>query len=186
MRWIKSMKRSTLVLIGLFLIGGAVAFAAFTHFSQTEQKDSTFVPQPFIKAEIEVGDLSGNIAPGDTKSVTAIVSNSGTADGVAFIRFSYPVISEASGMAGSAYTWEVNSGWSAVEEGVGYTVYGYSSPLGGDASAENLMDTITMKNMSAEEFKSLGDDVNVHFIGFVAECNEFGDDPQAAWNRANQ
>ena len=43
------------------------------------------------------------------------------------------------------------------------------------------MNSITMKDMSTEDFKSLSDDLNVHLLGFIAECNKFGYDPQAAW-----
>ena len=59
-------------------------------------------------------------------------------------------------------------------------MYGYSSPIGAEGETVSLMDSITMKDMSAEDFKSLGDNVNIHMVGFIAECNTFDDDPQAA------
>jgi len=48
------------------------------------------------------------------------------------------------------------------------------------------MDSITMKNMGAVKFENLNDDVNVHFIVYVSECEEYGNDPQFAWDKANQ
>ena len=40
--------------------------------------------------------------------------------------------------------------------------------------------------MSIADFKALLDIVNVHLLGFIAECEEYGDDPQIARERANQ
>ena len=169
----------------VIILGGALAYAAYTHFAASNPENSDMVPQPFIAVELEATHLTGNIAPGDTKSMSAVVKNPGSALGMAYIRFSYPVNSSAVGAAGSVYTWQVNSGWSVVEEGTGYTVYGYSNPIDGDGSTSSLMDSITMKNMSPADFKTLGNDVNVQLIGYVAECSEYGDEVQAAWKAAN-
>ena len=47
------------------------------------------------------------------------------------------------------------------------------------------MNSITMKNLSVDEFKTLGDNINVQFIGYVAICDEYGDVVQAALNATN-
>ena len=138
-----------------------------------------------MAVDLDVTELTGTIAPGDSKSMSAVVSNPGTAEGLAFIRFEYPTISSASGMAGSAYTWSVNSGWSVVEEGIGYSVYGYNSAIGENQNTSSLMDNLTMKNMSTEDYKNLAD-VNVSMVGYVADCSEYGTDIEVAWSRIGQ
>lgn len=88
-------------------------------------------------------------------------------------------------MAGSAYTWETGTGWSVVEEGIGYTVYGYNSSLAESDTTNALMELVTMKDMSGEEYKGI-DDVNVRLDGWLADCNEYGEDVGAAWTRIEQ
>ena len=68
-----------------------------------------------------------------------------------------------------------------VEEGVGYTVYGYSSPLGSDESTEALMPSVTLRNMSASDFRAM--DVNIEMTGYLADTEEDGTDIEVAWNR---
>lgn len=113
--------------------------------------------------------------------MSVVVTNPGTAKGMAFVRFTYPVL----GSVGSVYTWKIGTGWNVVEEGSGYTVYGYNSPIDANGSTSSLMDSITMKGLSVDEFKALGDNVNIQFIGYVAQCKDYGEDPQAAWKAAN-
>lgn len=182
----KPLKRSTLIILALCLRGGGIiAYAAFLKFAASDPENSDMTPEPFIAVELDATHLTGTISPGDTKSVSVVVTNPGTTDGMAYVRFSYPTINTSTGSAGSAYSWTINDGWSVVEEGSGYTVYGYESAIGTNGSTGSLMDSITMKNLSVVEYKALGDEVNVQFIGYVADCNEFGYDAQVAWERAN-
>lgn len=187
MQKFKSLRRPTQALIIFALIAsiGVAAYAAFSKLATSNTATSSMSKENFVAVELEVSELTGTIALGDSKSISAIVSKPGTAEGLAFIRFQYPTISSASGMAGSAYTWSVNSGWSAVEEGIGYSVYGYSSPLDADGSTSSLMDSLTMKNMSTEDYKSLTD-VNVSMVGYVADCSEYGTEIDAAWSQIGQ
>lgn len=111
----------------------------------------------------------GGVGPGDSMMMSPTLTNSGTDPALAFIKFSYPVLPSGggeveSGMAGSAYTWTAGGGWSVVEEGIGYTVYGYNTNLNESDTTNALMELVTMKDMSGEEYKGI-DDVNVRLDG---------------------
>ncbi len=114
---------------------------------------------------MDVPASEGGVGPGDSMMMSPTLSNSGTDPALAFIKFSYPTLASASGevekgAGGSAYTWTVGTGWSVVEEGQGYTVYGYSTALGEDETTGELLSSVTMKDMTGAEYKGI-DDVNV-------------------------
>lgn len=61
-------------------------------------------------------------------------------------------------------------------------MYGYVSSLGENEATSVLMDTVTMKSITGAEYKAI-DDVNIKFEGWLAYCNEYGNDLQVAWTR---
>lgn len=140
----------------------------------------------FVEVELNLSGFTGPVTPGDTVPGSVTVTNNGNAAGMAFIRFNFPVISSASGMDGSVYSWEVGSDWTEVEKGSGYVVYGYNSPLDGDGETSSPFDSIVMKRISNSQYKALDGNVNVSFVGYMADCNEFGEDSATAWTRAHQ
>lgn len=186
--WWKTLSKTTqfLIIAAIFLTIGVVAYAAFQTFVSTEEKQGGITDVPFVEVELNLSGFSGSVTPGDTITGSVTVMNNGNAAGMAFIRFNFPVISSASGMDGSVYTWEKNDGWTVVEEGVGYTIYGYNSPLDGDATTTSPFDAIVMKGISNDVYKALDGNVNVSFVGYMADCNEFGEDSATAWTRAHQ
>lgn len=187
--WWKTLKRSTqfLIIAALFLTVSIVAYAAFQTFVSTEEKQGGITDVPFVEVELNLSGFSGPVTPGDTITGSVTVTNNGNAQGMAYIRFNFPTISSASGMDGSVYTWELNSGWTEVEKGTGYVVYGYNSPLDGDATTETSpFDSIVMRGISNEVYKGLDGNVNVSFVGYMADCKEFGTDVVDAWSRAHQ
>ena len=150
---------------------------------------SNWSKKGFVEIEISVGDQDGSVAPGDTMSVSPTLTNSGNDDALAFRKFTYPTLSSSSGTvesgaAGSAYTWTVGSGWTVVEEGSGYTVYGYSSALAEDQTTSALTSSVTMKDMTGSQYKAI--DVNIRFDGYLADVNEYVDDIGVAWTRIGE
>lgn len=186
--WWKTLKRSTqfLIIAALFLTVSIVAYAAFQTFVSTEEKQGGITDVKFVEVDLNLSGFSGSVTPGDTITGSVTVMNNGNAAGMAFIRFNFPVISSASGMDGSVYSWEVGSDWTEVEKGTGYVVYGYNSPLDGDATTTSPFDSIVMKGISNEVYKALDGNVNVSFVGYMADCNEFGDETVSAWEAAHQ
>ena len=187
-RWnhFKTLKRSTQCLILLrFLLVGVVAYAAISLLVNANWT-SDWSKKGFVEITIDVGDQDGSVAPGDTMSVSPTLTNSGNDDALAFIKFTYPVLpgSTNSGAAGSAYTWTVGSGWTVVEEGSGYTVYGYSSALAEDQTTSALTSSVTMKDMTGSQYKAI--DVNIRFDGYLADVNEYGTELDACWARIGQ
>lgn len=185
--WWKTLKRSTqfLIIAALFLTIGVAAYAAFSTFVTSEEKQGGITDVKFVEVDLNLSGFSGSVTPGDTITGSVTVMNNGNAQGMAYIRFNFPVISSASGMDGSAYTWTVNDGWTEVEKGTGYVVYGYNSPLDGDATTTSPFDSIVMKGISNDVYKALDGNVNVSFVGYMADCNEFGEDSATAWTKAH-
>lgn len=64
-------------------------------------------------------------------------------------------------------------------------MYGYGTPLDGGGQTEPLMSGMIMVEMSGAEFTGLAD-VNVTVDGWLADSEEYGDDPVAIWTRINQ
>ena len=187
--WWKTLKRSMQLLLvaALFLTIGVVTYAASQTFVMSEEKQGGITSVPFVEVDLNFSGFSGPVTPGDTISGSVALTNNGNGTGMAFIRFNFPTISTAPGMDGSAYTWSVNDGWTEVEKGTGYTVYGYDTPLdGAGETVTSPFDAIVMKGISNEVYKSLGGNVNVSFVGYMADCNEYGTDSATAWSRANQ
>ena len=185
--WWKTLSKTTqfLLVAALFLALSIVAYAAFSTFVTSEEKQGGITDVPFVEVELNLSGFTGPVTPGDTIVGSVSLTNTGNAQGMAFIRFNFPTISTASGMDGSAYSWEVGSDWTEVEKGTGYVVYGYESPLDGDATTTSPFDAIVMKGISNEVYKGLDGNVNVSFVGYMADCNEFGDETVDAWARAH-
>ena len=177
----KSLKRSTQIGIIIFLIISiaAIAYAASVLVSKTWR--TSLQKGQILSMQLVQTDVEGQVSPGDTIDVAPVIYNDGTIQGTALMRVSYPTLSTGS----PAYSWTVGSGWSEVTSGTGFTVYGYSSALDGGSSTEALMSGMTMVEMSGEEFTGLSD-VNVTVDGWLAESEEYGDDPAAVWTRINQ
>ena len=187
--WWKTLSKTTqTILIAILLIStaGIVAFAAFQAFQTTDTRPGDISPYPFVEIEMTITGFEGHAIPGEDITGQATISNNGRGPGMAYIRFSYPVISEDAGAAGSVYTWSVGPGWTVIEEGQGYTIYGYNSPLDADGVTSSLLDVITMKAISNSQYKALGNDVNVGFVGYMAECETYGTDSVTAWDRAHE
>lgn len=158
----------------------------------TSSWQSDWKKKGFVEINIDVPAGVGGVGPGDSMSmsVSPTLTNSRTDPALAFIKFSYPVLPGPSGavekgMSGSAYIWSVGEGWTVVEEQVGYTVYGYNTNLNEYDTMNALMESVTMKDMSGEEYKAI-DDVNVRLDGWLADCNEYGEDVGAAWTRIQE
>ena len=182
----KPLLKILLTTLAFVAVAGGGVLAAFLLFVQSDTKSSDWSKPTFVDIELDVPELTGSVTPGDSKSISAVVTNTGTGRGLAFIKFEYPMYTPSgSSTAEPVYTWEANSGWTAVESGSGYTVYGYTQPLDEDESTSSLMDEITMKNLSNSEYKGL-EDVNIALTGYIADCNEYGEELDVVWEAANQ
>ena len=175
----KSLKRSTQVgiIIFLFISLAAIAYAAASLLI-SKTWSTNLQKGEILSMQLVQTDVEGTVSPGDTIDVAPVIYNDGTIKGTALMRVSYPVINSDT----PVYSWTVGSGWSKVTEGIGYTVYGYGSLLDGGGSTEALMSGMTMVEMSGEEFNGLAD-VNVTVDGWLADSDEYGDDPATVWTR---
>ncbi len=178
----KGLKKSTQVgiIIFLFFSIAAIAYAAVSLLINKTWSTNLQKGQ-ILSMQLVQTDVEGTVSPGDTIDVAPVIYNDGTIQGTALMRVSYPTLSTGS----PAYSWTVGSGWSELTSGAGYTVYGYSSALDGGSSTEALMSGMTMVEMSGEEFNGLAD-VNVTVDGWLADSEEYGDDPATVWSRIEQ
>ena len=174
-----SLKRTTRVgiIIFLFVSIAAIAYAAVTLLINKTWTTNLQKGQ-ILSMQLVQTDVEGTVSPGETIDVMPVIYNDGTIQGTALMRVSYPTLSNSS----PVYSWTVGSGWNKVTDGTGYTVYGYGSLLDGGGSTEAPMSEMTMVEMSGKGFNGLAD-VNVTVDGWLADSDEYGDDPATVWTR---
>lgn len=122
-------------------------------------------------------DVTGTIVPGQSMDVNPVVVNGSSKEYLAFVKVTVPVY----GSSSPAYTYTASSDWTLVEDGGAVKVYGFNDVLGTNDQTSALMDGMTMVNMDVSEFKAMSD-VNVSLEAFLSPCDQYGEDPQTAWN----
>ena len=131
-------------------------------------------------SEIDTIELEKNIENEDSiVDIGSSITNVGTKDCLAFVKVNMPVYGES---GANAYTFTVGSGWTKVSASSGEVVYGCTDILDSDADIGALCESMTMVELSASEFKSLSD-VNIELTRYLADCDEYGTDVSAAWNK---
>ena len=109
------------------------------------------------------------------------MKNVGTKQCIAFIKVEMPTYSTSTGELKVAYTFSADSGWIKVADDGAAVVYGYGAVLNPDEeTASALCESLTMVQMSGAEFLAMSD-VNVRLVGYLADVDEYGDEPAAAW-----
>lgn len=175
----KALKHSTqAAIIGTLLFTvSIVAYAAITGLL-TQSWTSELRKGDLFEMELNQGAVSGEVVPGSTVVVSPTITNKSTKDAMAFIK----VIVPGYGGAGTpAYSYEISSGWTLVEDNGAEKVYGYHTVLGPMDETGVLTDEMVMSNMSTSEFVGLSS-VDFSFVGYLADCDEYGRDVEAAWS----
>lgn len=174
----KALRFSTqaLIIITILLAVGIVAYAAISSLL-TQTFTSNLTKGDLFEMELNQGAVSGEIVPGSMVVVSPTITNKSTKDALAFIKVTVP------GYGGSstpAYSYEVGSGWTLVEDSGNEKVYGYDTVLGPLDETGVLTDEMVMSNMSTSEFVGLSS-VDFSFVGYLADCDEYGRDVVEAW-----
>ncbi len=176
----KSLSRITrmAIIAALFLSITIVAYAAISMLiSITWRSDLT--KGDIFEMELVQSDITGEIVPGQSISVSPVVKNMGTKEAIAFVKVEMPTIPSS---GANAYTFVVDeSMWTKVEESSGTVVYGYNDVLGVDGQTDALCQSMIMVEMSGTDFMGLSD-VNVSITGYLADRETYGEDVQMVWN----
>lgn len=144
-------------------------------------KDTNVEIGDVFSGRMEQIDVTGKVSPGDTIAVHPSLSNTGNVKSLGFIKLTYPVYTPSSSST-PIYSWTVNDGWKVVEEGSGYTVYGYTTPLAYGESTTELCDGMVLKDLSYEELLGVGS-INVNIGYWLGNCNDVGEDVDVAWSK---
>lgn len=176
------MKRKILTL----LISLCVVFTSVTvvygissfFFAKSQKTD--FSKKEIFQFDLTLGATSTTIGPGDSFSVSPIVTNDATEKMYVFVEIQMPKVDEE-----WLYTYEVDDGWIQVESNDGKVVYAYGTSEmtvlepGGTTSA--LTSQLTMQSISNAEYANI-DDINVTFTGYAIGTEGVSTNPTDAWN----
>ena len=169
----KHMKRSTTVIITLLLLAmtTVVAYAVTTLFFKGETQTSDYSKKTYFEFDGSgFFTASGEVGPGESKSINPVISSNATVDMYVFIRVEMP-------QYGSSGLYELNtgSGWIVEEEQVVgdkyVTVYRYNDVVAPGTSTTALGSSLTMVDMSLAEYSELSD-INVTMTGYACGAEE--------------
>lgn len=177
----KHMKRSIAVILILVMLAltTVVAYAVTTLFFKGKPQTSDYSKKTYFQF---AGDgfftASGEVGPGESKSINPVISSNATVDMYVFIRVEMP-------QYGSSGLYELNtgSGWSVEEAQVlgdkFIAVYRYDDVVAPGASTTALGSNLTMINMSLADYADLTD-INVTMTGYACGAEE--ESLEAAWD----
>ena len=187
--WFTSLKRTSkaVVLITLVISIAVVAYAAGIIFDHAQGK-TNFVKDRYVKINLSGAEATGKVKPGDTVSLSQVLTNNGSVPVTAIIRLTVPAVNKA-----SAYDYEVNSSWTLIESdpAAGEYIYGYGtkdelSTLAPGESTDPLVSTgFTMKSsITGSQFSSLSS-VDIVTDGYLVDSEE-GTNPGDVWRMVGE
>jgi hypothetical protein len=147
---------------------------------------SQSITSNFGKKEVFTFDLSADmpeveVGPGDSVSVSPVITNTATEQMVVFIDIETP-----SYEGESIYTIEPSDGWTLVEEAENHEVFAYGKDemtiLYQDEATDALTDKITMKEISNGAYAAI-DDINVTITGYGIDTESTYSSIEEAWER---
>ena len=178
-KWANLGKKSQVIIaVVLILSISVVAYAAISTLL-SKSVTSNLSKGDIMEMQLSQDVITGEVVPGDSIAISPSIINTGTRNCLAFVKLEMPTY----GNAGSnLYTFTASSDWTNVSESSGTVVYGYNDVLGSNDYTSSLCNSLTMVNMSSSEFRAL-DDINVTVTGYLADCEEYGENLVEAWNR---
>lgn len=176
----KHMKRSTAVILILVMLAltTVVAYAVTTLFFRGETQTSDYSKKTYFEFDgSSFFTASGEVGPGESMSITPVISSNATVDMYVFIRVEMPGYSD-----GGLYELNAGSDWSVEEaQVVGdkyVTVYRYNDVVASGVSTTALGSSLTMVDMSLADYADLTD-INVTMTGYA--CGAEGEELSTAW-----
>ena len=169
---------SIAAMIGILLGIGIIAFAISNWFSSIGSQTSDFDRKTYF--EFTTNSFfteSGEIGPGESKSINPVVTSNSSVDAYVMMRVEMPEVS-GSGL------YEINTGdaWSLAESGTvdgqWVEVYLYGEALGPEASTSPLGSTVTMKEIGMGEYGSL-EDLNISMAAHAVGTDD--EEMENAW-----
>lgn len=174
-----SMKKG--VMLGTFLAfllaSFMVVYAVLRLFS-FQSFTTELSKKTIFEFDLQADVLASEVGPGDTVAINPSIFNNATEAMYVFIELEIPECEE-----GALYDYEVEENWTLVESGDGFYVYAYGgselTALEPGETTTELMQEITMKNISNAEYASI-DDINVNVTGYGIDATGTSD-PASAW-----
>ena len=167
------------VLIGIFIATVIVAYA-ITNLFFTKSQTSDFSKKQIFQFDLDTGLSSGEVAPGDSFSVSPVIFNDATEEMYVFIQVAMPETSD-----GTLYSFDVDDDWCLVSEDSGTVVYAYGDTemtvLSPGDSTIALTNQMTMQSISNAEYAAV-DDINITITGYAIGTGGVSTNPTDAWN----
>ena len=165
--------------IGIFIATVIVAYAITSLFF-TKSQTSDFSKKQIFQFDLDTGLGSGEVGPGDSFSVSPVISNDATEEMYVFIQVDMPATAD-----GVLYSFDADDEWCFLSEDGGTVVYAYGSAemtvlYPGDSTSA-LTNQMTMKSISNAEYAGI-DDINITITGYAMGTEDMSTNPVDAWN----
>ena len=158
------------------LFGSALVAYAITSLLFTQSQTSSFQKKTIFRFNLSTGLTSGEIGPGDSFSTSPTIDNDATEDMYVFIKVEMPTVDSGEKL----YTFDLDSSWLEVEDGV----YAYGSEemttLTPGESTTALTEQMTMKSITNAEYAGI-DDINITLTGYAIGVEDVPTVPEEAW-----
>ncbi|MBR1796572.1 MAG: hypothetical protein IJ757_00935 [Clostridiales bacterium] len=181
---IQKLKRpaSFAAMIGILLGIGIISFAISNWFSSIGSQTSDYGIKTYFEFSVnEFFTESGEIGPGESKSINPIVTSDASIDSFVVIVVEMPKYS-----TGGLYTidnsdeWVLVESWSSADGASWFEAYKYNDTLSAGAATTALGSTITMADMTNAQYGQLND-LNVTMTAYACGSDE-GETLGTAWD----
>ena len=169
--------------IGIFIATVIVAYA-ITSLYFTKSQTSDFSKKQIFQFDLDTGLGSGEVGPGDSFSVSPVISNDATEEMYVFIQVDMPATDD-----GALYSFEADDEWCFLGEDEGTAVYAYGNAemtvlYPGDRTSA-LTNEMTMKSISNAEYAGI-DDINFTITGYAMGTEDMSTIPDEAWSQCKE
>ncbi len=157
-----------------------VAYAVTKLFFMKSQT-SDFSKKQIFQFDLDTGLSSGEIAPGDSFSVSPVIFNDSTEEMYVFIQVDMPETGN-----GMLYSFDTDDDWCFLSEDGGTVVYAYGNSemtaLQPGESTSALTEQMKMNEVSNAEYAAL-DDINITITGYAIGTENMSTNPIESWNQ---
>ena len=157
-----------------------VAYAVTKLFFMKSQT-SDFSKKQIFQFDLDTGLSSGEIAPGDSFSVSPVIFNDSTEEMYVFIQVDMPETGN-----GMLYSFDADDDWCFLSEDGGTVVYAYGNSemtaLQPGESTSALTEQMKMNEVSNAEYAAI-DDINITITGYAIGTENMSTNPIESWNQ---
>ena len=166
----------------IILSTSVVAIAATILFFKQFGGGSELLPVTKFQTNLEPNIVNTPVGPGDSFSISPVITNNGTNECYVFIEVVMPTFDGA-----NLYTYTVNSSWKEVANENGSVIFAYVASedemqvLSYNESTTAPIDSLTMRDISYGDYAQI-DDINVNVYSYAIGIEEVSANPTECWS----